>query len=646
MPAVTAGHRLDGVRSRPRGRVRVRLTDVAGQGDVVAGYTLVRRLGSGGMGTVWEARDGAGVVVALKLLHPGVNADPDSRARLAREVANLHRLKGARVSRVLDAEIDDEVAFIATELVDGISLEESVASEGAFDPVDLHPLAVGLADAVRGVHAVGLLHRDIKPGNVMVTYDGPVLIDFGIAQLLDDARLTHTGFVTGTPGYLDPASIAGGAPDRAGDWYGWAAVLLFAATGRPPFGRGRMEAVIARMTSGAPDVEGLDPGVAAAFRAALAVEPAARPDPQALLDVLELSAEGLPTPPPQATVVVPAVPPRPTARLAVGPTGSPAQGSAVPAELAEARGSTGAAGAAAPVEPTAGGVWARVRARRSGAASGGTAAGATTGGAPGASGPGGTGGGVAGQATAATVSYPPRPLGRAEPAAASPSSVPETTLPLAPDPRAGGYGAQPGLAPAAPPPWAAPPPPRAGLVTLSGAAAAALASRWPGLAVVTTAGAFVLLTTLGLMERRTRRRRLAAGPRRSDGWVAAGWALPLLPLGALTALLPLLIGTVVTSSTWWIGTTLVTTDLVGNVPDDLGPFVAPVALAAGLTAAWWVPVAQPTRTGARAFWWVAAPGPTATRVWVALLAVAVVVLLVLGLVGAASWWPLPTPPQP
>ncbi|WP_420112110.1 protein kinase domain-containing protein, partial [Pseudactinotalea sp.] len=242
----------------------------------VGGYELVRVLGSGGMGTVYEAIDADGRQVALKLLHPAFSTDDAARERLRREVATLHRVRGARVARVLDAEADADEAFVVTELIDGESLDYSVRHHGPLDAEELRDLAAGLSAALDQIHATGVVHRDMKPGNVMLTDDGPVVIDFGISQLADDARLTQTGLVTGTPGYVDPQVLAGGVPDSRGDWWGWAAVLVFAATGRPPFGTGPLAAVLARVETGRADVEGLPPRIAQVLRRALHPDPTLR----------------------------------------------------------------------------------------------------------------------------------------------------------------------------------------------------------------------------------------------------------------------------------------------------------------------------------------------------------------------------------
>ena len=253
----------------------------------VGGYRLVERLGSGGMGTVYEALDADDRSVALKLIHPHVAADPAARRRLAREVSLLHKIKGESVARVLDAEVDGAEAFVVTELIQGPTLEEDVEAHGPFEPDELSGLAHGLADALAAIHGAGVVHRDLKPSNVMLSPAGPVLIDFGIAQVADDVRLTQTGMVTGTPGYLDPEVIAGAEPGTECDWWAWAAVLLFAATGRPPFGHGTMSTVLQRVASGNAQTDGAEEAVGAALRSALDPSPGRRLGHESVLDVLD-----------------------------------------------------------------------------------------------------------------------------------------------------------------------------------------------------------------------------------------------------------------------------------------------------------------------------------------------------------------------
>ncbi|WP_166850633.1 serine/threonine-protein kinase [Isoptericola sp. BMS4] len=271
-------------------------------GAEVGGYTVVRALGRGAMGAVYEAVDGGGHAVALKVLHAHVDADPAGRERLRREAAALQRLRHPAVAQVLDAELDGPYAFVVTELVDGVTLEDEVDARGPLDAADLFSLADQLADALEAVHAAGVVHRDLKPSNVMVTAAGPVLIDFGIAQGPGDARTTSTGFVMGTPGYIAPDLLDGGDPAEHTDWWSWAALLAFAATGRSPFGVRPTELVLRRSREGRADLVGLPSRTARALAGALQADPGVRWGPTDVVramrrdldDALAASAEGPP----------------------------------------------------------------------------------------------------------------------------------------------------------------------------------------------------------------------------------------------------------------------------------------------------------------------------------------------------------------
>ncbi|MGW6005693.1 protein kinase domain-containing protein [Oerskovia enterophila] len=278
-------------------------------GSEVGGYRILARLGAGAMGAVYEAEDGGGNLVAMKFLHAHLDVDAQGRDRLRREAVALQRLRHPAVAQILDVELDGSDAFIVTELVDGPNLEEEIATGGPLDARDLFELADQLAEALEAVHSAGVVHRDLKPSNVLVTQNGPVLIDFGIAHGLDEARATSTGLVMGTPGYLAPELLEGAAPSVNSDWWGWSAVLAFAATGRPPFGMRPVEAVLARARTGEADLAGLGPRTAGALAAALRADPARRLGPSEVAEVLRRVADegDGPTAPPAtgATAIVP-----------------------------------------------------------------------------------------------------------------------------------------------------------------------------------------------------------------------------------------------------------------------------------------------------------------------------------------------------
>ncbi len=252
----------------------------------VGGYRLLRQIGFGGMSTVYEAVNGGGDHVALKLLHPSIAADESSRLRLQREVAVLRRVRSPYVAEVIDAEIDGIEPFIVTELIDGLTLEKDVEMNGIYTEEDLLQLGEKLAQALRCVHELGVVHRDLKPSNVMIADSRPVLIDFGIAQDVNATRLTQPGALALTPGYCDPRVLRGEAPDRAADWWALAAVLAFAASGEPPFGSGATPVVLQRVIQGDVSFPGLAESSAQAFRAALATDVQMRLSYQDLLEAL------------------------------------------------------------------------------------------------------------------------------------------------------------------------------------------------------------------------------------------------------------------------------------------------------------------------------------------------------------------------
>ncbi len=286
-------------------------------------YRLVQRLGEGGMGVVHLGLDPHGRAVAIKVLRAHIAYDPDARARLNREVATLTRVRHRLVAEVLDADVDGDQPYVVTRYVPGLTLDAEVRERGAMPPGHLVQLGRGLSSALEAIHAAGVVHRDLKPGNVLILDGDPVVIDFGIAHVADDVRLTMTGLVMGTPGYLSPEVVNGSAVTEATDWWGWAATLAFAASGRAPFGRGPTDVVIDRVRRGEADLSGVDERLRPLLLAALSPDPSLRPGAPEVLAALERFALGG-----EATVA------DPTSRLATPPTRPYAAPVPVPGSIA------------------------------------------------------------------------------------------------------------------------------------------------------------------------------------------------------------------------------------------------------------------------------------------------------------------------
>ncbi|WP_433177002.1 protein kinase domain-containing protein [Actinoallomurus sp. CA-150999] len=280
----------------------------------VGRYRLVTVLGKGGMGIVYRATDEDGHDFALKLLKPELAEDAAFRRRLAREVDTMRRVRSPHVAEVVDADVAAERPYIVTRFIDGQPLDAVVQAVGPLHSDLLVRLSAGLAEALIAIHEAGITHRDVKPSNVMLIDGAPVLIDFGIAHAADSTRLTQTGMFIGTPGYLGPEVIDGQPPGPAMDIYGWGATVAFAATGRPPFGTGSLQAVLARAVSGEPDTAGVPPHLEPQVKAALSRDPQDRPSATQIASWARGAGGNSPVPP---TVLAPVGQDGPAARTAV-----------------------------------------------------------------------------------------------------------------------------------------------------------------------------------------------------------------------------------------------------------------------------------------------------------------------------------------
>ncbi|MFG3158652.1 protein kinase [Streptomyces sp. NPDC048232] len=256
---------------------------------VVGPYRLLGRLGSGGMGRVYLGRSSGGRTVAVKIVHPHFALDEEFRARFRREVDAARRVGAAWTAPVLDADPEARVPWVATAYAAGPSLTAAVADGGPLPVHSVRALGAGLGEALAAVHELGLVHRDVKPSNVLLTLDGPLLIDFGIARAVGGtsktesgegtASLTSTGVSVGSPGYMSPEQILGKGVTGAADVFSLGAVLAFAATGTPPFPGDSSAALLYKVVHEEPRLDALDGDLRDLVAACLAKDPAARPAP-------------------------------------------------------------------------------------------------------------------------------------------------------------------------------------------------------------------------------------------------------------------------------------------------------------------------------------------------------------------------------
>ncbi|MGA5191940.1 protein kinase domain-containing protein [Streptomyces exfoliatus] len=290
-------------------------------GTLIGRFVIQHKLGEGGMGTVYLARSRGGRSVAVKVARPELAADPSFRARFRAEVAAARQVGGFHTAQVVDADPDAEAPWLATAYIPGPTLSALVTAQGPMDEERLRSLAAALAEALEAIHACGLVHRDLKPGNIVMASDGPRVLDFGIARAVESTRLTATGSAFGTPGYLAPEQALGEEVTGAADVFALGAVLVAAAGGRP-FGDGTPMGLMYRAVHEAPDLTAVPAGLRGLVGACLAKAPGERPTPGEILDAVAGTSPPREGAPP--TLVVTDAVPGPVRDAVPGPLQDPA----------------------------------------------------------------------------------------------------------------------------------------------------------------------------------------------------------------------------------------------------------------------------------------------------------------------------------
>jgi predicted Ser/Thr protein kinase len=268
-----------------------------GDPAAMAGYRLAGRLGEGGQGTVYLGYAAGGEPVAVKVLHARVAGDETARKRFAREISTAGRVAPFCTARVLAAEVEGDVPYLVSELIEGPSLRDVVRRDGPMRGAALDRLAVGTLTALTAIHRAGVVHRDFKPGNVLLSPQGPRVVDFGIARALDGTS-TLTSQAVGTPSYMAPEQLEGQTIGPAADLFAWGCTMVHSATGRPPFGVDNVPAIIGRILDEEPDLGDLTGPLRDMVARCLDKNPAARPTAEQLL----IHLLGRPTGPVEATL--------------------------------------------------------------------------------------------------------------------------------------------------------------------------------------------------------------------------------------------------------------------------------------------------------------------------------------------------------
>jgi serine/threonine protein kinase len=276
--------------------------------ETIGPYRIVGRMGAGGMGVVYAGIADDNARVAVKVIHPGLAADPQFLARFVREVDLLSRVRGRCTVSVLAADTAAMPPWLATEFVPGPTLSTYVQDNARLRPEELLSFGVDIAEALTDIHRAGIVHRDLKPGNVILSASGAKVLDFGIARALDESGLTGTGALIGTPGWISPEQYRGDQADAAADVFAWGALMAYASTGRPPFGIGAPDVLAYRVMSVDPDLSGVPAQVRDLVRSALAKDRASRPAAHELLarvTALRSGTKLMPPPVPDKRLMVP-----------------------------------------------------------------------------------------------------------------------------------------------------------------------------------------------------------------------------------------------------------------------------------------------------------------------------------------------------
>ncbi|MFC0038866.1 serine/threonine-protein kinase [Actinomadura rayongensis] len=245
-------------------------------------YEVLERLGEGGQGVVYLGVDGSGGKAAIKLLRADLAGDAEARNRFVREAQAAKQVARFCTAQVLEADVAGDQPYIASEYVPGPSLYKQITEQGPLTGAGLERLAIGTATALVAIHQAGIVHRDFKPHNVIMAPDGPRVIDFGIARALDVGQTSATKAI-GTPSYMAPEQVAGQRLTEAVDVWAWAATMVFAATGRPPFGEDTVVAVINRVMHEPPSLDGVPDDLYGLLASCLVKEPGRRPGAQQLM---------------------------------------------------------------------------------------------------------------------------------------------------------------------------------------------------------------------------------------------------------------------------------------------------------------------------------------------------------------------------